>query len=341
MNKKNILVTGSAGFIGFHLCKSLINDGHNVVGLDNINNYYSQKLKFDRLNFLGINSQDAEVFADICKSEKFPNFEFIRLSLEDRNNLPEVFKKYQFQKVINLAAQAGVRYSIENPEAYVDSNLVGFANLLECCRSNNVKHLIYASSSSVYGQNKKVPFTTEDNVDHPISLYAATKKSNELMAYTYSHLYNFKTTGLRFFTVYGPWGRPDMAMFLFTDAVINNRPIKVFNNGDLERDFTYIEDIVLGIMKIINENESNIESYKIYNIGNSKPVKLMDFIKEIEKQLGKKAKKQMMPMQPGDVERTWADVSDLKNKYNYSPSTSIENGVSLFVDWYREYYKSN
>ena len=338
MNKKNILVTGSAGFIGFHLCKSLINDGHNVVGLDNINNYYNQQLKFDRLKLLGIKKEDAEVFGKVSKSENFLNFEFIRLNIEDRKNLPAFFEHYKFEKVINLAAQAGVRYSIENPEAYVDSNLVGFANLLECCRNHNVKHLIYASSSSVYGQNKKVPFTTEDNVDHPISLYAATKKSNELMAYTYSHLYKFKTTGLRFFTVYGPWGRPDMAMFLFTNAILNDKSIKVYNNGNLERDFTYIDDIIGGVIKIIHQNESIDGNYNIYNIGNSKPVNLMDFIREIEVQLGIIAKKEMLPMQPGDVKRTWADVDSLRRNFNYSPTSNISKGVAEFIKWFKEYY---
>ncbi len=337
---KNILVTGVAGFIGFHLAEKLLKVGFNVVGIDNINDYYNVNLKYDRLNELGIERSEAEIFNKPVSSNKYEYLKFIRLNLEDRENLPEIFKEYNFEIVCNLAAQAGVRYSIENPEAYIDSNVVGYLNLLECCRHHNVKHLIYASSSSVYGLNTKVPFSTEDNVDHPISLYAATKKSNELMAYTYSHLYGFKTTGLRFFTVYGPWGRPDMAMFLFTDAILNDRPIKVFNNGNLERDFTYIDDIVMGVFKIIDKNYSEVsDRYSLYNIGNSKPVKLMDFITEIEKQTGIKAKLEMLPMQPGDVSRTWADVKALKSDFDYRPNTIIQEGVKYFVEWYRDYYK--
>ncbi|APS39301.1 NAD-dependent epimerase [Salegentibacter sp. T436] len=332
-----VLVTGAAGFIGFHLTKMLAEAGHMVVGLDNINDYYDPQLKYDRLNELGVSKKDVIKFNKTCKSSKFENLEFIRLNLEDRDNLPKLFSYYQFEKVVNLAAQAGVRYSIENPEAYIDSNLVGFANLLECCRQHDVKHLIYASSSSVYGQNKKVPFSTDDNVDHPISLYAATKKSNELMAHTYSHLYGFSTTGLRFFTVYGPWGRPDMAMFLFTDAIINDKPIKVFNNGNQERDFTYIDDIVAGVAKIVDAKNS--KGYSLYNIGNSKPVNLLAFIEEIERQLGKSAQKEMLPMQPGDVERTWADVESLKSSFEYKPNTNISQGIEQFVNWYKKYYK--
>jgi UDP-glucuronate 4-epimerase len=337
---KKILVTGAAGFIGFHLSKYLIESGHEVLGLDNINSYYDPQLKFDRLTELGIESSKAKVINAVCKSAKFNNFSFVRLNLEDRENLPKLFENFQFDKVVNLAAQAGVRYSIENPNVYIDSNIVGFLNLLECCRNYKIKHLIYASSSSVYGQNEKVPFSVEDNVDHPISLYAATKKSNELMAHTYSHLYDFKTTGLRFFTVYGPWGRPDMAMFLFTDAIMNERPIKVFNNGNLERDFTYIDDIIEGVFKILDKDDvESSNKYSLYNIGNSKPVKLMDFITEIETQTGIEAIKQMLPMQPGDVTRTWADVSALAKDFNYKPNTSVSEGVSKFVNWYKNYYK--
>ncbi|WP_047245777.1 NAD-dependent epimerase [Maribacter thermophilus] len=337
-----ILVTGAAGFIGFYVAKSLLEKGHTVVGLDNINDYYDVNLKYARLQQLGIKKSDAEPFNVIAKSESQPAFSFVRMALEDREQLPKLFKNEAFDKVCNLAAQAGVRYSLENPEAYVDSNLVGFLNILECCRNYKIKHLVYASSSSVYGLNEKIPFETTDSVDYPVSLYAATKKSNELMAHSYGHLYGFKTTGLRFFTVYGPWGRPDMAMFLFTDAIINDRPIKVFNNGKLERDFTYIDDITEGVVRImetpITDTVSKKDHYKVYNIGNSKSVKLMDFITAIEESLGKVAKKEMLPMQAGDVERTWANVNDLIADYGYSPNTSIKKGVQRFVDWYKEYY---
>ena len=337
-----VLVTGAAGFIGFFVSKVLINKGHQVVGLDNINDYYDTNLKFSRLKELGIDKEYAREFNKICKNSS-SSFSFVRMNLEDRENLPELFKNEKFDIVCNLAAQAGVRYSLENPETYIDSNLVGFLNILECCRNFEIKHLVYASSSSVYGLNKKVPFSTDDNVDHPISLYAATKKSNELMAHTYSHLFNIPTTGLRFFTVYGPWGRPDMAMFLFTDAIVNDRPIKVFNHGKMERDFTYIDDIVEGVVRIIEKPAisriENKELYKVYNIGNNNSVKLLDFIKEIEKNLNKEADKNMMDIQPGDVERTWADVDQLIADYDYRPNTSIAKGVKAFVDWYREYYK--
>ena len=334
---KIILITGVAGFIGFHLAEKLLKDGFFVVGIDNINDYYDVNLKYGRLSELGIERGGAEIFNNPVQGTIHKNFRFIRLNLEDRENLPKLFREYKFEIVCNLAAQAGVRYSIENPEAYIDSNVVGFLNLLECCRNYETQHLVYASSSSVYGLNSKVPFSTEDNVDHPISLYAATKKSNELMAHTYSHLYNFKTTGLRFFTVYGPWGRPDMAMFLFTDAIIKGNSIKVFNNGDLERDFTYIEDIIDGVVKVVNkENEG--DKYSLYNIGNSKPVKLMDFIKQIETQLGIPAKKEMLPMQAGDVNRTWANVDVLKRDFGYDPKTNVHEGVGKFIEWYKNYY---
>ena len=338
-----ILVTGAAGFIGFYTSKVLLNIGHTVVGLDNINDYYDTNLKFNRLKELGVVNNEASVFNKICASEKHDGFSFIRMNLEDREELPKLFKSENFDVVCNLAAQAGVRYSLENPESYVDSNLVGFLNILECCRNYSIKHLVYASSSSVYGLNKKVPFSTDDNVDHPISLYAATKKSNELMAHTYSHLFKIPTTGLRFFTVYGPWGRPDMAMFLFTDAIVNNKPIKVFNYGKMERDFTFIDDIVEGVVRILekpaNQRIENNQFYKVYNIGNNNSIKLLDFIKEIELNLEKEAKKNMLPIQPGDVERTWANVDDLINDYDYRPNTSIEHGVKAFVDWYKSYYK--
>jgi len=335
-----ILVTGAAGFIGFHLVERLIMLNHEITGIDNINDYYDVKLKYSRLKELGIQESDATVFLRECISSRNENFSFQRLNLEDKENLNLLFVNKSFDIVVNLAAQAGVRYSIDNPGAYIQSNIIGFANLLECCRHHEIKHLIYASSSSVYGQNKKVPFSVEDDVDRPISLYAATKKSNELMAYTYSHLYGFKTTGLRFFTVYGPWGRPDMAMFLFTDAIINNRPIKVFNNGDLQRDFTYISDIIDGILKILEDNiaKEDDQGYSLYNIGNSHPVKLLDFIHEIEQNLNLKADKILMPMQPGDVSKTWADVSSLQKKYNYQPQVSIKEGISKFTKWYTDYY---
>ncbi|KAB7530498.1 NAD-dependent epimerase/dehydratase family protein [Flagellimonas olearia] len=337
-----ILVTGTAGFIGFHLTRRLLENGHEVVALDNINDYYDINLKYARLNQLGIAKDCAENVDMLCESKKYPNLKFIRLSLENRQELPKLFEKEKFNVVCNLAAQAGVRYSLENPEAYVDSNITGFLNILECCRNYGIEHLVYASSSSVYGSNKKIPFKTDDNVDHPISLYAASKKSNELMAHTYSHLFGFVTTGLRFFTVYGPWGRPDMALFLFTDAITQNKPIKVFNEGKMERDFTYVDDIVEGILRIIEspsqkrKEEGNI--YKIYNIGNNDSVKLMDFIDIIEQELHIKAKKQMLPMQPGDVEKTWADVDDLINDYGYSPSTPVKLGVKKFIEWYKDYY---
>ncbi len=336
-----ILVTGAAGFIGFYVSKVLLSKGHQVLGLDNINDYYDVNLKYARLNELGIAENEASEFNILCKS-KSEDFTFVRMNLENRDELPKLFKNEKFDIVCNLAAQAGVRYSLENPETYVDSNLVGFLNILECCRHNDIKHLVYASSSSVYGMNKKIPFSTDDNVDHPISLYAATKKSNELMAHTYSHLFKIPTTGLRFFTVYGPWGRPDMAMFLFTDAIVNDRPIKVFNHGKMERDFTYIDDIVEGVVRVIEKStQSRVENsalYKVYNIGNNNSVKLLDFIKEIEINLGKDATKNMLPMQPGDVERTWADVDQLIKDYDYSPNTSIKDGVKSFIDWFKGYY---
>ncbi|MUP41071.1 NAD-dependent epimerase/dehydratase family protein [Gramella aestuarii] len=336
MVPKKILVTGAAGFIGFHLCKRLIDSGFQIVGLDNINDYYDIDLKLDRLEQLGIGKDQAKEEGELTNSIHYKNFSFIRMNLEDRKELPKLFVKENFKLVCNLAAQAGVRYSLENPEAYIDSNLVGFANLLECCRNYETKHLVYASSSSVYGQNQKVPFSEGDNVDHPISLYAATKKSNELMAYTYSHLYNFKTTGLRFFTVYGPWGRPDMAMNLFTNAIIKGSPIKIFNYGELERDFTYIDDIINGIYKVLNKIPNS--NYKIYNIGNSKPVRLLSFVKEIENQLGIEAKKDMLPMQPGDVYKTWADIDSLREDYEYNTTIGVKEGINSFVKWYREYY---
>ncbi|WP_298535147.1 NAD-dependent epimerase [uncultured Algibacter sp.] len=341
LEEKTILVTGAAGFIGFHISKLLLKKGYRVVGLDNINDYYDVNLKFSRLKELGINKNEASIFNTL--SDNNGAFSFIRMNLEDREALPKLFESKKIDVVCHLAAQAGVRYSLENPETYVDSNIVGFLNILECCRNYKTRHLVYASSSSVYGLNKKIPFSTSDSVDNPISIYAATKKSNELMAHTYSHLFKIPTTGLRFFTVYGPWGRPDMAMFLFTDAIINNRPIKVFNYGNMERDFTYVNDIVEGMLRIIEhpaeDRVKKNEFYKVYNIGNNKSVKLMDFIKEIEFNLDVDAKMNMLPIQPGDVERTWADVDDLIKDYAYKPNTSIKEGIREFVNWYKEYYK--
>lgn len=335
-----ILVTGAAGFIGYHFCEKLLASGYEVIGLDNINDYYDVNLKHDRLKELGI-AKDSITYNEEVTGNKHGNrFRFVRLNLEDRSGLEGIFSNYKIDLVCNLAAQAGVRFSLEKPFNYIDSNITGFLNVLECCRHFEVKKLIYASSSSVYGQNEKIPFSVNDSVDHPISLYAATKKSNELMAYTYSHQFGIHTVGLRFFTVYGPWGRPDMAMFLFTDAVLNNKPIKVFNQGNLSRDFTYIDDIVGGMMKITEafEHDRIKEKYKLYNIGNSKPVKLLDFIKAIEKYTGKPAEKIMMPMQPGDVEKTWADVENFKTDFNYTPHVDINEGVKAYLDWYKNYY---
>lgn len=347
-----ILVTGTAGFIGYHLANHLLEEGHEVIGLDSINNYYDVSLKIDRLEAAGINRRFV-AYKEMVESEHNPGYRFIQLRLEDANALENLFSQEKFDIVCNLAAQAGVRYSIKNPRAYVNSNIIGFSNILEACRNHPVKHLVYASSSSVYGSNKKIPFNTSDKVDHPVSLYAATKKSNELMAHTYSHLFDVPTTGLRFFTVYGPWGRPDMAYFLFTNAILNNKPIKVFNNGKMSRDFTYIKDIVEGVKNVIASppkrveasngvNDTSLETnapYRIYNIGNNSPVKLLDFIETIEKVLGKKAIKEMYPMQPGDVETTFADVSGLIKDFNYRPNTSLEEGITEFVKWYLRYYK--
>ncbi|MCD4681007.1 MAG: NAD-dependent epimerase [Bacteroidales bacterium] len=362
---QKILITGTAGFIGFHLTKRLLERGNIVVGLDSINDYYDVRLKYARLAETGI-TRDLE-YASQYQSSTYKNYNFIKLKLEDKENIQQLFESGKFDKVVNLAAQAGVRYSIENPHAYIDSNIIGFMNILEGCRHNNVKHLVYASSSSVYGLNKKMPLSTSDNVDHPISLYAATKKSNELMAHTYSHLYNIPTTGLRFFTVYGPWGRPDMALFLFTKAILEDNAIDVYNYGNMVRDFTYVDDIVEGILRVIDnapilEEQSAVGSrqsadknmenhidldpstsptapYSLYNIGNSSPVKLMDFIDAIEETLGKKAKKNMREMQPGDVPETHADVSALIKNLEYKPDTPIKEGVRRFVEWYKEYYK--
>ena len=329
-----ILVTGAAGFIGFHTAKKLLARGDEVVGLDNVNDYYQVQLKRDRLKQL-----DGE-----------SGFSFAEIALEERDAMTDLFRRNQFDSVIHLAAQAGVRYSLENPHAYVDSNLVGFVNILEACRHNEIGHLAYASSSSVYGANKSIPFRVDDRVDHPVSLYAASKKANELMAHTYSHLFNLPTTGLRFFTVYGPWGRPDMAMWLFTEAILNGKPINVFNHGKMRRDFTYVDDIVEGVIRVNDnvpqkseiadpdDNTQTAAPYKVYNIGNNQPVELMRMIEVLEKCIGKEAVKNMQPMQPGDVPETYADIDALQNDVGFRPDTSIEVGIERFVDWYKTYH---
>lgn len=340
-----ILVTGAAGFIGYHVCEQLLRENFTVVGLDNINDYYDVNLKYNRLKELGIQTKDAKKFHVKANSILVENnFSFYRMNLENREELPELFANEKFDLVCNLAAQAGVRYSLEEPNVYVDSNIVGFLNILECCRHNQIKHLVYASSSSVYGLNKNIPFSVDDSVDQPISIYAATKKSNELMAHTYSHLFKIPTTGLRFFTVYGPWGRPDMAPFLFADAISKSKPIKVFNHGNMERDFTYVTDIAEGVCRILKGNISeriiSEDFYKLYNIGNNNSVKLLDFIEHIEENLDVKAIKQMLPIQPGDVEKTWANIDNLMKDYNYEPKTSIKNGVKKYITWYKKYHSN-
>ena len=336
-----ILITGTAGFIGFHLAKRLLADGYEVVGMDNINDYYDVRLKYTRLKETGVDPDDI-AYGKILQSELYDKYRFIKLKLEDRPALETLFQEEKFDLVCNLAAQAGVRYSIENPHTYIESNITGFINVLECCRHNPVKHFVYASSSSVYGNSDRVPFTEDDRVDYPVSLYAATKKANELMAHTYSHLYHLPTTGLRFFTVYGPYGRPDMALFIFAQAIMEGKPIQVFNNGDLSRDFTYIDDIIEGITGVIGfiPGENNPHPYyQLFNIGHSQPVQLMDFIRTIETTLGKKAILEMRPMQQGDVKTTYADTSRLEQSIHYKPGTGIEDGVRRFVEWWLEYYK--
>ena len=348
-----ILVTGTAGFIGFHLAKKLLERGDEVVGLDNINDYYDVNLKYARLNDLGI-ERDAVKEGTFIASKRYAKHRFIKLDLSNREGMERLFKEESFDAVCNLAAQAGVRYSIENPHAYIESNVVGFMHILEGCRQSGIQNLCYASSSSVYGLNKSQPFKTSDHTDHPVSLYAATKKSNEMMAHTYSHLYGIRTTGLRFFTVYGPWGRPDMAPMLFAGAITEGRPIKVFNHGDMSRDFTYVDDIVDGIVKVIDnpaettetfdakrpEPSSSTAPYRIYNIGNNAPVKLMDFIETLERCLGQEAQKEFMEMQPGDVQSTYADTSDLVKDLGYAPDTDLSVGVDAFVEWHQSYFKS-
>ncbi|RAZ69633.1 NAD-dependent epimerase [Planococcus maitriensis] len=333
---KKVLVTGAAGFIGSHLSKRLLADGFKVIGIDNLNDYYDVNLKLSRLEPIKENE----------------NFKFEKISLEDKESMENLFSKYKPEIVVNLAAQAGVRYSLENPHAYIEANIVGFTNILEGARHNQVEHLIYASSSSVYGANTSLPFSVHDNVDHPMSLYAATKKANELMAHTYSQLYNIPTTGLRFFTVYGPWGRPDMALFMFTKNIIEGKEINVFNNGEMMRDFTYVDDIVESIRRLVEKPAianpewtgknpdpgTSYAPYKIYNIGNNSPVNLMEFIEAIEEKVGKNAIKNYMPLQDGDVPATYADVADLYRDINFQPKTNIKDGVGKFIDWYVEYY---
>lgn len=345
------LITGAAGFIGYHLCQRLLDRGDSVVGLDILNDYYDQGLKYARLAQLGIDGAIIQRNTLIPSTTR-PHFRFVQMALEDTEALMALFAAEKFDRVCNLAAQAGVRYSIDNPRAYIDSNIVGFANILEGCRHHGVKHLAFASSSSVYGLNEQLPFSTRDNVDHPISLYAATKKSNELMAHTYSHLFGLPSTGLRFFTVYGPWGRPDMALFLFTKAILAGEPIRVFNHGKMVRDFTYIDDIVEGVVRVLDhppvgnvnwnpkqpEPSTSPAPYKIYNIGNQNPVQLMDFISAIETALGRKAKIDFQPLQPGDVPATYANVEDLVQNLQYKPDTPVRQGIEAFVQWYQQYY---
>jgi len=337
--RRRVLITGAAGFIGFHLAKRLIAERDEVIGLDNLNDYYEVTLKEARL----------------AQVQGQPGFVFYKMDLADRQGLARLFTEHRPDVVVNLAAQAGVRYAQQNPYAYVDSNLVGFVNLLECCRHTGIKHLVFASSSSVYGANTKMPFSAHDNVDHPVSLYAATKKANELIAHTYSHLYDIPATGLRFFTVYGPWGRPDMALFLFTRAILEGRPINVFNFGKMQRDFTYIDDIVEGVVRVMErpprpnpswtgdapDPGTSRAPYKIYNIGNNQPVELLQFIEVLEKKLGRKAEKNLLPLQPGDVPATYADVDDLVRDVGFKPNTPIEVGVERFVAWYRSYHKGS
>lgn len=346
-----ILITGTAGFIGFHLAKRLLERGDTVVGIDNLNDYYDVNLKYDRLTETGIDASSLK-YGKPQQSVTFPNYTFLKLDICDSKKLNECFKSYEFDAVCNLAAQAGVRYSISNPSAYIDTNIKGFLNVLECCRNFKIGHLLYASSSSVYGMNKQMPFSTHDSVNHPMSLYAASKKSNELMAHAYSSLFNLATTGLRFFTVYGPWGRPDMALFMFTKAILAGEPIEVFNNGDMKRDFTYIDDIVEGIARVIDhpaqanlewnatnpDPASSIAPYAVYNIGRGEPVSLLDFINEIEKHTKVRAIKRLLPMQDGDVSSTSANIDDLKNTLHYEPSISVRDGVYNFVNWFHNYY---
>lgn len=347
-----ILVTGTAGFIGYHLAKLLTIQNHEVLGSDIINDYYDVNLKYDRLENSGIQRNEVQDHK-IIRSNLTDKYSFIKIDISSHKDVFDVFESFRPETVVHLAAQAGVRYSLTNPEVYIQSNINGFLNILEACRKYPVKHLIYASSSSVYGLNKSLPFSTHSNVDHPVSLYAASKKSNELMAHAYSHLFGIPSTGLRFFTVYGPWGRPDMALFIFTKSILEGRPIEVFNMGNMERDFTYVDDICKGISRMVDrppqpdsswsglnpDPASSSAPFHIYNIGHNKPVRLLDFISAIEKYTNRKAKMVMKPIQPGDVEKTWADVNDLIMDFDFNPSTSVDEGIRLFMDWYLEYYK--
>lgn len=347
--RQKILVTGSAGFIGFHLANRLCNEGFEVIGLDNLNNYYDVKLKLDRLNMAGIDSRKI-AYNEPVTSSKSPNYTFIQLGIEDAANLERLFRKNHFDAVCHLAAQAGIRYSIKHPEAYIQSNISGFFNILEKCRHHKIGHLIFASSSSVYGGNKNVPFEESQKTDSPISFYAATKKSNELMAYSYSHLYNMRITGLRFFTVYGPWGRPDMACSLFAEAIINDKPLKVFNKGEMARDFTYISDTVEGICKVLNQDSLQKEHdiaakkrtpYSVYNLGKGEPIKLIEFINTLEDALNKKAIQELLPIQDGDMVSTYANTELMKKEFSFNPTVALKEGLHLFVDWYKNYYPIN
>lgn len=339
----NILVTGAAGFIGAHVLKHLSLEGHHVIGIDNINDYYDTSLKFARLQQCGFNTKEAAWQSNIVRSTTLPSAEFIRMDIDDKNLLDSLFDRYAFDKVVNLAAQAGVRYSISNPYSYLRSNMDGFLNILECCRHHHTPHLIFASSSSVYGTNAKVPFQEDSKTETPVSLYAASKKADELMAYSYSNLYGIRTTGLRYFTVYGPWGRPDMAPMLFASAILHGKTIDIYNNGDMLRDFTYIDDIVEGTIKLIlnDDQQKHLPLYNIFNIGCAHPVKLMDFVSLLEKSLGITAQKQFLPMQPGDVYQTYADVSKLQKATGFIPHIQLEEGIKRFAQWFKIYYHND
>ncbi len=343
MKQENILITGAAGFIGYHLCKRLLDEGYNIIGLDNLNSYYEINLKKERLKQL-----------EICSQERKNKWKFFQIDIKNKKDLDNIFIKYNSKIIINLAAQAGVRYSLENPKSYIDSNIIGFHNILSCCKEFNIEHLIFASSSSVYGGNTNTPFSEKDQVNHPVSLYAATKKANELFAHSYSHLYGIPCTGIRFFTVYGPWGRPDMAPMIFTKAILSKKPIKIFNHGKMFRDFTFIDDVIDALLRLIDkpatpnlkfkkdypDPSSSWCPYRIFNIGNSNSISIMDFISALEKEIGISALKQFEPMQKGDVEKTYANTDELEEYIGYKPNTSLENGLNKFVEWYKIFYKN-